>query len=39
MNEHHPIGSVQPKMGAFFWVGTSALMVGALVELMQALLF
>ena len=37
MNEHYPVGFVQPKMGAFFWVATSALVVGALIVLMQAL--
>lgn len=38
MNEHYPVGSVQPKMGAFFWVATSALVAAALILLMQALL-
>jgi hypothetical protein len=37
MNEHYPVGFVQPKMGAFFWVATSALVAGALIVLMQAL--
>lgn len=37
MNERYPVGSVQPKMGAFFWVATSALVVGALVLLMHTL--
>lgn len=37
MNEHYPVGSVQPKMGALFWVGTSTLVAAALILLMQAL--
>lgn len=38
MNERYSIESVQPKMGAFFWVATSALVMGALTLLVQALL-
>jgi hypothetical protein len=37
MNEHHPVGSVQPEMGASFWVVTSVLVMSALVLLLTLL--
>jgi hypothetical protein len=37
MNEHHPVGSVQPEMGASFWVVTSALVMSALVLVLALL--
>jgi hypothetical protein len=37
MSEHHPVGSVQPEMGASFWVVTSVLVMSALVLLLTLL--
>lgn len=37
MSEHDPVGSVQPEMGASFWVATSILVVSALVFLLTLL--
>lgn len=37
MNEHQPVGSVQPEMGASFWVVTSVLVMSALVLLLTLL--
>ena len=38
MSERHPVGSVQPEMGRFFWIVTSALVVGAVIVLLLQVL-